>query len=178
MCVHIAQWIRYYYSDLLALKQLVPVTGFICVYVLTLFGFKSSRLLTFNNRSGSVNLSTYKISHYSGKLLKLMEQDKVYTNPGLTMNDLTDYMEIPTYQLSQLINQVFGKGFNEFVNFYRVEEVKRLLNNQSFSHLTIEALSEEAGFNSKSSFYSAFKKQTGTTPIAFQKQSDLSEFAN
>lgn len=58
-------------------------------------------------------------------------------------------------------------NFNDFINAYRIEETISILTSSSLSKLTIEAIALKAGFNSKSTFYSAFKKQTGKTPKEF-----------
>lgn len=166
--LHAAQWIRYSFSEQAMFEQLVPLTGLAGVYLLTLYGFKSSRLLSFSDRSGTGHLTQAEVEACSRRLVGLLEEEKVYKNPALTIEELAEHMDIPYYRLSELINTAFGQGFNEFINGYRVEEAKQLLSDASFGHLTIEALAKEAGFHSRSSFYKAFKKRTGTTPTSFQ----------
>lgn len=97
-----------------------------------------------------------------------MEDSKDYKNPNLKVDDLAKNLKIPAHQLSQLLNDNLGIGFSNFINDYRVEEAKQLL--RSIDHLTIEAIGFEAGFNSKSSFYTIFKEKTQLTPAAYKKQ--------
>ncbi len=109
------------------------------------------------------------ITTLSKKLKNLMEADKPFLNPELTLPDLAKLINIPTYQLSQIINDSLSMNFFDFVNQYRVEEVKKLLKDASKNNLTILAVAFESGFSSKSAFNKAFKKFTGTTPSAFKK---------
>jgi AraC-like DNA-binding protein len=69
--------------------------------------------------------------------------------------------------LSAAINQAYGKNFNDFVNTYRVEAVKKMLNDESVQHLSLLGIAYECGFNSKSTFNRAFKKATGVAPSAY-----------
>ncbi|MCP4219464.1 MAG: AraC family transcriptional regulator [bacterium] len=102
-------------------------------------------------------------------LLKLMEEGQVFRNPDLSLKDIAHQLGVSSHNLSEIINTRAGKNFYDFVNHYRVEEVKTLLLNPEKDHLTILALALDAGFNSKSSFNAIFKKHTGTTPTAFKK---------
>ncbi|GEM_PF-4068324 len=103
-------------------------------------------------------------------LQHLLTEERVYTNPGLSLEDLSNELGITRYQLSQLINEELHQNFYELINEKRVEEAISLMESDSDAHLTLSALGFEVGFNSKSSFYRAFKKKTGLTPAAFRKQ--------
>jgi len=72
--------------------------------------------------------------------------------------------------LSKTINTYSNVNFSDFVNSFRVDKVKELLASQEFSEYTIVAIGLECGFNSKSTFYSAFKKNTGVTPVQYRSQ--------
>ena len=101
------------------------------------------------------------------KLEQIMKDKELYKNPSLKLNDVAKELNIVGNRLSQLLNDNLGKSFSSFINEYRIEEAKRLLvSNQDF---TLEAIGYEAGFSSKSSFYSIFKKYTSTTPSNFKK---------
>lgn len=102
------------------------------------------------------------------KINILFETRKIYTNPELTLSTLAKELNIRPQLLSQFINDNLNKSFTQFINEYRIEEVKRLLKENT--PFKIDALGFEAGFNSSSTFYSAFKKITGTTPSNYQKQ--------
>lgn len=100
------------------------------------------------------------------QLLAYMYEHKPFLDETITLHDLALKTEIPTKRLSILINQKIGKHFFDFINEYRIEESKRLLKE---SELTIQQIMYEVGFNSKSSFNTAFKKSTSLTPSAFRK---------
>jgi len=76
---------------------------------------------------------------------------------------------IPAQHLSQTINEQLNQTFSEFINIYRVEEAKRLLLDTRKKHISILAIAEEVGFNSKSSFNAVFKKYANITPSEFRK---------
>ena len=97
-------------------------------------------------------------------LSSYMQQHKPYTNPGLTIHELAAGLKMPPHVLSKVINEGFGKNFFDFVNAYRVEEFKQLMSGPQARQYTLLALALEVGFNSKTSFNRAFKKQTDQTP--------------
>jgi AraC-like DNA-binding protein len=95
-----------------------------------------------------------------------MQQANLYRDPGLSLRSLSKHIvELPSY-VSQALNQEIGESFFDYVNRWRVEEAKQRLDD---STLTVLAIAEEVGFNSRSSFYNAFKKTTGQTPSAYKK---------
>jgi len=98
-------------------------------------------------------------------LLDLMVVEKPYLNPKLTLNELSEQLDMSSNNMSQLINQYEHVNFYDFVNKYRVEEfIIRAQNNTDFSLLG-HAL--DSGFNSKSSFNSIFKKLKSVTPSQY-----------
>ena len=103
------------------------------------------------------------------QLEDLMIAEKPFTNNELSLRDLSEMMGVSRHNLTEIINRFAGKNFYDFVNSYRVEEVKHRLQAPESVTLTILALGMEAGFNSKSSFNSVFKKHTGMTPTQFKK---------
>ncbi|MDO7874378.1 helix-turn-helix transcriptional regulator [Hymenobacter sp. ASUV-10] len=107
---------------------------------------------------------------YQQKLLAYMEEAKPYRQNTLTLQELAQLVGLPKHRLSQLLNEQLGKSFYDFVNEYRVVEVKQLLRNPRFGHYTTLAIAEEAGFNSKATFNAVFKKITGLTPTEYTKQ--------
>jgi AraC-like DNA-binding protein len=102
------------------------------------------------------------------KLLDLMVSGRLYLDPNLTLSSLAHRMGLSIHHLSQIINQRGGCNFFEFVNTYRVEESRRLLEDSRSEHLTIAAVGFEAGFSSVSSFNSIFKKMSGSTPSQYR----------
>jgi AraC-like DNA-binding protein len=102
------------------------------------------------------------------KLVELMQTQKPYLNSELGLSDLAMMLQLNTYELSYLINAGFENNFYGFVNSYRVEESKTLLNSPKHQHLSMIGIAFEAGFNSKTAFNTAFKKMTGLSPSEFK----------
>nr|WP_299385625.1 helix-turn-helix domain-containing protein [Allomuricauda sp.] len=94
------------------------------------------------------------------------EQDKIYRNNALCLNELSTYISKDRYKVSQVLNEHLSKNFYALINQYRIADAKDLLLNQPF--LSVKAVMYEVGFNSKTSFYSAFKKETGLSPNDFR----------
>jgi len=107
------------------------------------------------------------------KLEELMRSQKPYTQAGLKLSDLADRLSLRVQETSELINQGTGMTFYEFLNFHRVEEVKRRFLEPQFHHMSIIGIALDCGFNSKSVFNEAFKELTGVTPSEYRK--NLSE---
>lgn len=103
------------------------------------------------------------------RLTKSMENEKPYLNENLTLKELANKLETTPNNLSQIINEKFNKNFYEFINGYRINEVKSLLSDPKYSHYSILGIAFECGFNSKSTFNSVFKQFTGKTPTDFKK---------
>lgn len=107
------------------------------------------------------------ISALSNKVLEVMENQKPYLQPKLTLSQLAQLTDMSPHLLSRVINEKFDKNFFEFINSYRIEAFKSLAANKDYSHMTLLALAFEAGFNSKTTFNTAFRKITGETPREF-----------
>ncbi|MDX1641026.1 MAG: AraC family transcriptional regulator [Balneolaceae bacterium] len=167
--IHFAQWIRFIYSDVDWLKLIVPVTAFVSVYGLTFYGFLESGLIFKLAPDKNSFFEKHEKKKQTDELLRIIDEKKVYQNPDLTLDEFSRIAGLPAYKVSHLINHALKTGFNEWINSYRVEKVKDLLNDSTKSHFTIEAIAREAGFNSRSAFYQAFKKETGMTPAQFRK---------
>ncbi|MDM8159316.1 two-component regulator propeller domain-containing protein [Labilibaculum sp. K2S] len=92
---------------------------------------------------------------------------QLYLNSELKIADLAKLMNYSTQEISQAINQNFGQGFTDFINHYRVLEIKKEMKDPANRNLTLTAIAGKCGFNSKSSFYRAFKKVSGQTPAEY-----------
>ncbi|WP_252790693.1 helix-turn-helix domain-containing protein [Mucilaginibacter flavidus] len=101
------------------------------------------------------------------RISRSMEQDRLYLNPTLTLLELSAALKLNSKIVSRHINVGFGKSFNDYVNSYRVEEVKRRLKSGDLAKLTIMGLAMESGFNSKTTFNRIFKSFTGHAPSEF-----------
>ncbi len=103
-------------------------------------------------------------------VLRIMEDEHQYKDPGLTLKSLSQRLKVTTQVLSMVVNQKSEQNFNSFINSFRIKESLRLFNEQKFNNKTIAAIAFEVGFNSISSFNTAFKKQTGKTPLTYRNQ--------
>ncbi len=119
-------------------------------------------------------LTSERADAYLKRLLIIMETEQPYTNGDLTLPKLAARLSIATHHLSQIINERLNQNFFDFVNSYRVNEAKRQLLDPAKKHYSLLAIAEEVGFNSKSAFNAAFKKQTNMTPSEFRKASKAS----
>ncbi|RIV19801.1 helix-turn-helix domain-containing protein [Fibrisoma montanum] len=93
-----------------------------------------------------------------------MKRHKPYTNPNLTIHELATKLKLQPHVLSRVINDGFEKNFFDFINYYRVEELKKRMDDPRFRNYTLLSLAFEVGFNSKTAFNRAFKKITQQTP--------------
>ena len=109
-------------------------------------------------------ISTEECQHLTEKLEALMLRDKPYTNPDLKIADLATMLGRSAHTLSYLFNQHLNRNYYDYINDYRIEEFKRLINEDEYSKYTLGALAELCGFSSRASFFRYFKKATGITP--------------
>lgn len=106
---------------------------------------------------------------YFEQLINIMEEEQCFLDPELTLFSLADTVDIPAKTLSQIINEMTGLHFNEFINKYRIEHSCRLLENSNEDRTILNILLE-SGFNSKSTFNSTFKKLKGITPLEYKNK--------
>lgn len=107
---------------------------------------------------------------YYKQFCLLIEEEKIYRDENLSLSSVAERLNISANYLSQLVNKLSDFNFSDFINRYRVEEAKSSLIHPDFENYTITAIGLEAGFNSRSAFYSAFKKYTGLTPTEFSEK--------
>jgi adenylate cyclase len=103
------------------------------------------------------------------QLEAFMATDLPYLNPALTLRSLAGQIQIHPNQLSWVLNEYARKNFNAFINHYRIEHFKKLATDPANAHISLIGLAYESGFNSKTVFNTAFKKEVGMTPSAYQK---------
>ncbi len=134
-------------------------------------------LLVFRNRKGLTlfqEKEKYKNKGIDRESLRQIEEaisliatKELFLNPNLTLSETAEELNISTHLLSQYLNEKLGKSFTILINEYRIEKAKELL--QSNNNYTIEGLGYNSGFNSKSTFFTTFKRITGKTPSEYQK---------
>lgn len=112
-------------------------------------------------------LENLDIAVVCARLDDLFTAGKLYLNENLTLDQLAEELTISRHQLSRILNENYAKSFRDFVNEFRVNEAKRLLEIDSES--TVMRIGFEAGFNNKATFNAQFLRLTGVTPVAYRK---------
>lgn len=161
----------------------LPFGATLIIYVLAYLGLRKSEALRGADDDAPLpepdappakkyeksTLTSERAEVYLTRLLDFMEREKPYKDGDLTLPKLAARLNVSPHHLSQIINERLKQNFFDFVNAYRVEEAKHQLLDVTKSHYTLLAIAEEVGFNSKSAFNAAFKKQTRTTPSDYRK---------
>lgn len=110
------------------------------------------------------------VLEWKEKLLQLMQTNKAYEDPELSLAQVARQLESNPSFISRVVNKGFGINFNDFVNQYRIEAVKEMLNKGEHKRQTLLGIAFECGFNSKATFNRAFKKVTGFSPKEWLQQ--------
>lgn len=149
-----------------------------CIYYMGIEGYRSPPLPnTFSKKKVEgepkpfvlkENLTTIK-----DKIIAALIVDKVYTDPEISLNKLSEKLEVTPGLVSLTINTLFKRNFRNLINEYRLEEVKKRLIDPRTNHLSILGIALECGFNSEASFYRIFKKSTGKSPREFMETHTL-----
>ncbi len=143
--------------------------SFVLYLIILLLIFKKGKNNSFfeeKTRYESKKLDSETVLEIEQKIL-LIAENELYLNPQLTLLDTAKELNISSHILSQVLNEKFNKSFTSYINELRIKKAKTLLITNK--NLTIEGIGYESGFNSKSSFFTHFKKITNQTPSEFQK---------
>ena len=119
--------------------------------------------------SFSENPKSSEIISQIEQVKKYVSENEPYLEPSLTIQELSKQVDVSVRDLSILINHHMNKHFFDFINEYRIEHAMNILKDASKSKVTVLEILYEVGFNSKSSFNTAFKKHTNQTPTEFRK---------
>jgi AraC-like DNA-binding protein len=104
-----------------------------------------------------------------------MEKFKCYLQKKLTLKELADRLNINPHQLSYLLNVHFNENFNSFINRLRINYILDQFSiHDNLQQYSIDGLGRQAGFSSKTTFFTEFKKRMGQTPYAYLQQHKLS----
>lgn len=120
-----------------------------------------------NVGSGIQRVSGEKAVIIKEKLLSYMQDEKPYLNAELRQADVANAIECSVHEISEVINSQLNLNFADFINSYRIEEVKRKIESGEDRKFTMSAIAKQCGFNVNSSFIRAFKKATGVTPSQY-----------
>ncbi len=166
--------------------HLIYISLTLVMFILGYFGIKQQKIYSgtfIENNKSKINVpgrERYKKSslretdsqEYRNNLLDYMENEKPYLYGKISLNEIASHLNIPVNHLSQVINEQLGKNYFDFVNEYRVREVKKQFENLKDDKISILAVAYQSGFNSKSGFNIVFKKYTGLTPSQYIKNND------
>ncbi|MGB5821279.1 MAG: AraC family transcriptional regulator [Saonia sp.] len=149
-----------------------PVIYAIFIYVIAFFGVTNNSI--FSGPYGSkkyrnINIDSTDFERIKCRIADIMHTEKPYLKDTFNLEKLAKSVSSPSYLTSHIINTGFNTNFPDFINSYRIAEAMTSLKSSDYRHIKISEIAYECGFSSLSSFNTAFKKQTGTTPSNFRK---------
>ena len=116
------------------------------------------------------SLSTKQIKEIKEQITNLMEKDKLYEDPALSIQKIAETLNVPRQYISEVLNSYMNISFQDFINQYRVEAFVHCLQHKEFENYTFLGLAKNVGFNSKTSFNTAFKKLKNETPSEYKNR--------
>ncbi len=134
------------------------------VYILFIYFIKYSPKLYKNETRLEID------TQYEQRIIEALEQNELYKRPALTLAEFSDEVGIPQYIISKVAKRVYNKTFPEAVNSLRVAEIKEKLKGSKSIDAKVEQLAFDAGFNTLSTFYAVFKKETSMSPREYQRK--------
>lgn len=161
-------------------KIFFSIIDLIAIYWVSYHGLMQRNILSV--LSNEMNFSTiqpktevstmplHELSRLMEKIDEYMRVSECFVNTELTIVDVAENLKVHPKRISTAINSVLKKNFNTYINYYRISKAVALLKKNGNLNLSVEGIGNEVGFKSKSSFYSAFKKVTGTTPNKFKEK--------
>lgn len=126
--------------------------------------------IIFNRKYQSSPIRASKTKEIIDKLEFIMGIERSYLDSELNLNSLAKKINVPSHQLSQIINKEFSKSYNEYVNLFRLKEATVRLENSKYNHIKIAAIAFECGFNSQPTFNTLFRKKFQVTPSEYRKK--------
>ena len=168
---------RFMYSERLPLTYLWAFAS-IFIYWLVYKGFYQFKLsndryeirtIAKKEKSPVATSKNTKNVHFQ-KLIQLIEKEKIHHDPSLSRDMVASQLEISSGYLSQIIKENTSGSFSDFINYHRIKDIKALIKNPRFHNYSLLSIGLECGFNSKTSFYTNFKKETGLTPKEYKNK--------
>jgi AraC-like DNA-binding protein len=145
---------------------------FLLINILVFSGLKNSSLFEVNKIQAKYSKSLLVDNEKEMLLQRVREcmvQEKYFLTPSITVQHVAEKIGSQPRLVSQVINELSGQNFIDFVNSYRIEEAKKMLIDRKFKGYSIIGILYEVGFNSKTAFNTTFKKQTGLTPKEYKQ---------
>ena len=104
------------------------------------------------------------------KIKAAIEDDKIFMQPAISLAQFAEALDTPTYLVTKATKSIYKRSFPEVINSFRIQAIKQKLSQPEFANEKIEDLAYDVGFNTASTFYNAFKKETDMSPRAYQKE--------
>jgi len=136
---------------------------------LVLIGLHKPELLIGNVKYQTSSIDDDLRKSYLASLEKNINLDELILDPLVSLDKVSKSLKIPAKHLSQLLNETYNLNFNDYINKYRIEKAVALIQSDDKKKMTILEVAYDVGFNSKTTFNTAFKKFTGKTPSEFRK---------
>lgn len=167
------------------IKILFSVLDLIAIYWVAINGVLQQNVLAIHMGKGSIYVTlggfdakSEQRDAFNDEDLKVLMKEidayvkssEVYLLSDLTIVDLAEQLKIHPKKISASINTIFNQNFNSYINQLRIKRAEIILNDQNSNFFSIEGIGKEVGFHSKSAFYAAFKKVTGTTPTKYKER--------
>jgi AraC-like DNA-binding protein len=134
------------------------------IYWVAMSGYHRTKMIYLKSSRSASLITDAESEKYLALLKKSMESDKLFLDPELNLARVATHTGIGAKTISSILNQYHQTSFNDFVNDYRVREVRERLIDPANQHLTISGIALESGFNSQATFQRAFKNNTGMSP--------------
>ena len=127
------------------------------------------RKITKKEKKKPIDTVNSKSSHFK-KLEFLIKENKIHHNPNISRDSVSKLLELSNSYLSQIIKENTAVNFSDYINSHRIKDVKLMLKDPTFNKYSLLSIGLECGFNSKTSFYTNFKKETGLTPKEYKNK--------
>ena len=187
-------WFNLLYFDIQLVKDFTPFFYLVCIFFLAYFSLQQREIFKYSpaeiedlsevvtgNTSPKAEktkrLSNEQLAVLNQKLIHLMEVEKLYLDNELNLPDLSSKINASSNETSYLINEIYDVNFYTFINTFRIEEAKKLLKSEQYTKLNILGIAYQSGFNSKTTFNTAFRKITGKSPTEYIRQEETKETA-
>lgn len=166
-------WLSYFFASYTSYIMGALTFSFSIYLTLLVIFFKRKTIIDFHDKKEKYadnKIDPKDASELLFKIDQAIVEQELYKNPNLTLTILAKELNIRPHLISQILNDNLNKNFSSFINEYRINEAKRIMALEG--NLKIEVIAEMCGFNSNSTFYSAFKKFTNTTPSKYLSSSE------
>jgi AraC-like DNA-binding protein len=133
-----------------------------------LYGIPHSELMDPNRKDKDRDgLSDKNLYILAARIIEYFENDKPYLDKSFSLDDLANHLDVPKHQLYTCLNTCLNKKFTQLRTSFRIEHAKKLLLSGDLDSKSLQGIWMEAGFSSKTNFFTTFKEETGLTPTEF-----------